>query len=115
MDSVDGAMTTDSIDDPILPQIGRKFKKAYNILFPEKVVEEVKNLPSVEENHTEIEAAQESVNTANEEIHEAETNVDTFVEKVEEYKSEKDSSEFYADQEEKIADKIVENYKKGNN
>ena len=44
MDSVDNALLTDSIDDPILPQIVRKFKKAYNILFPAKVVKEAKNI-----------------------------------------------------------------------
>ena len=44
MDSVDGALLTDSIDDPILPQIVRKFKKAYGILFPAKVVNEAKNI-----------------------------------------------------------------------
>ena len=46
MDSVDFAMKTDSIDDPILPQIVRKFKKAYSILFPEKVIEEAKTIRS---------------------------------------------------------------------
>lgn len=44
IDSVDAAILTDSIDDPILPQIVRKFKKAYNILFPAKVVYEAKNI-----------------------------------------------------------------------
>ena len=44
MDSVDEAMTTDSIDDPILPQIVRKFKETYNIFFPAKVVKEAKNV-----------------------------------------------------------------------
>lgn len=44
MDSVDSALSTDSIDDPILPQIVRKFKKAYNIIFPEKIVREAKNI-----------------------------------------------------------------------
>ena len=43
IDSVDSALKTDSIDDPILPQIVRKFKKAYNIIFPAKVVEEAQN------------------------------------------------------------------------
>ena len=43
MDSVDFAMQTDSINDPILPQIVRKFKKAYNIIFPEKIIEEAQN------------------------------------------------------------------------
>ena len=40
MDSVDSALKTDSIDDPILPQIVRKFKKAYDIIFPDNVVSE---------------------------------------------------------------------------
>ena len=44
MDSVDNALLTDSIDDPILPQIVRKFKESYNILFPAKVVKEAKNV-----------------------------------------------------------------------
>ena len=44
MDSVNGALATDSIDDPILPQIVRKFKKAYNIIFPESVIDEAKNI-----------------------------------------------------------------------
>ncbi len=44
MDSVDEALLTDSIDDPILPQIVRKFKKAYGILFPAKVVKEAKTI-----------------------------------------------------------------------
>lgn len=44
IDSVDGAMLTDSLDDPILPQIVRKVEKAYNILFPAKVVREAKHI-----------------------------------------------------------------------
>ena len=44
IDSVDGAMLTDSLYDPILPQIVRKFEKAYNILFPAKVVREAKHI-----------------------------------------------------------------------
>ena len=44
MDSVKDAMATDSIDDPILPQIVRKFRESYNILFPAKVVKEAKNV-----------------------------------------------------------------------
>ena len=39
MDSVDGALSTDSLTDPILPQLVRKFKKAYGYAFPEKVVD----------------------------------------------------------------------------
>lgn len=46
IDSVDSALKTDSIDDPILPQIVRKFKKAYNIIFPAKVVNEAQNIKS---------------------------------------------------------------------
>ena len=44
MDSVNGALATDSIDDPILPQIVRKFKETYNIFFPDKVVKEAENI-----------------------------------------------------------------------
>ena len=46
IDSVDSALKTDSIDDPILPQIVRKFKKAYNIIFPAKVINEAQNIKS---------------------------------------------------------------------
>ena len=42
--SVDSPVLTDSIENPILPQIARKFKKAYNILFPAKVVKEAKEI-----------------------------------------------------------------------
>ena len=56
MDSVDGAMSTDSLTDPILPQLVRKFKKAYGYAFPEKVVNragEIKNqIDSLVDNHT---------------------------------------------------------------
>ena len=38
MDSVDDALSTDSLTDPILPQVVRKFKKAYGYIFPEKVI-----------------------------------------------------------------------------
>lgn len=44
MDSVESALKTDSIDDPILPQIVRKYKKAYDIIFPEKVVKEAQSI-----------------------------------------------------------------------
>ena len=44
MDSVDKAMATDSIDNPILPQIVRKFKESYNIIFPARVVKEAENV-----------------------------------------------------------------------
>jgi len=44
IDSVDTALMTDSIDDPILPQVIRKLKKSYNILFPAKVINEAKNI-----------------------------------------------------------------------
>lgn len=44
MDSVEGALKTDSIDDPILPQIVRKFKKAYDIIFPDKIINEAQTV-----------------------------------------------------------------------
>ena len=44
MDSVDSALETDSLESPIIPQIARKFKKAFNIVFPPKVIEEAQTL-----------------------------------------------------------------------
>lgn len=44
IDSVDEALLTDSIDDPILPQIVRKFRNAYGVLFPVKTIEEAKKI-----------------------------------------------------------------------
>lgn len=44
IDSAEEAAALDSLDAPFFPQILRKIKKAYNIIFPEKVVKKAENI-----------------------------------------------------------------------
>ena len=46
IDSADSAVATDSLNAPFIPQLVAKFKKAYRIAFPEKVVNEAENIKS---------------------------------------------------------------------
>ena len=44
IDSADSAIATDSLNAPLIPQLVEKFKKAYRIAFPKKVISEAENI-----------------------------------------------------------------------
>ena len=44
IDSAEEAAEIDSLDRPFFPQMLKKIKKAYNIVFPEKVVKKAENI-----------------------------------------------------------------------
>ena len=55
IDSADSAAATDSLNEPLIPQLVEKIKKAYRIAFPKDVVNEAENIKteidSLTQNH----------------------------------------------------------------